>query len=182
MPGGTRGKPRWVGERLVERLAVLEQRGKASCPILLRRSPSLARKLIRKAVEPPRKLQRNGRRQRRVMLHPRERKDGRRGDPPADFIARLATMSGRASRSNNCAGAGTLASAACWPSRRLSRSGASRAFSVCTAPTSVAFSGIEHRAASGRDDLDIGLPVGVAAEAARKQRAAAAPARSVPRA
>src|SRR4029079_19139135 len=57
------GKPRGIGERLVERLAVLEQGAETVRPILLGRGSALALHLIGEAAEPSCKLHRDRRRE-----------------------------------------------------------------------------------------------------------------------
>ena len=129
--------------------------------------------------EPVRQGQRDGRRQRRVALHPGEREDDRGADPALQrLVAGTSTRVARSiSRSKMSAGVERSPSAWRWISSRLSRSGTSRLVRVTCAATSRGDERIEDRAAGGAEDLDRLLPVRIARPAGREigQQAPAAP-------
>ena len=163
MPGGTRGKPRGIGERLVERLAVLEQRAEPLAQSCWRAS-ALALKLIGEAVEPSRELQRDRRRERgsrctRASASTLSSRSG--GRPPVPVCASVRSSS----RSKSCAGAGTLGIRGMLSFEPVEALGASKRVERLHRADFRRLERVEDRSAGRRDDLDFRLAVVVAAEA-----------------
>ena len=77
------------GERLVERLAVLEQDSDAVSPVLLRRRSALPLQLVAKPVETAPKLHRHGGREPGIPLNSSKHQDAHRRDPSSDLGAAL---------------------------------------------------------------------------------------------
>ena len=164
MPGGTRGSRAGSAIALSSASRSLSKRGEAPRPIAAARAALRAEARRQAGRAAPDSCSAMVGDSAAIALHPRQRKHRRRRDPPADVVAATARWCGRAAGRTAAPAPGRSRRPACCASSRLSRSRREQRVERLHRADFGRLERVEHRAAGGRNDLDVGLPVAIAAE------------------
>ena len=167
------GRDAWIARRISNRLfecfPILEQDRQPVRPVLLRCLTPFARQLVGEPIQAASELQRHGRREDNVMLHPRKAENGHCSNPPPHLGPRLSerAIEQLVEHLRRRWNAGVCSMLTLEPVQAL---GCEQCIDRLDRTDLRRLERIEYRPARGRDDLDIRLPIVVAAEAARQNR------------